>query len=94
MYATVGLYNTLAEAIHARDVAILAVHGYDAEIAVTLAPNSSYTQEEVVAVRMQVHWFFCSLLKLVPTDVFCFTITSHDGSEHINCQVVGGHMAA
>ena len=51
---TVGLYNTLAEAIHARDVAILAVHGYDTEIATTLAPAESYTDAEVVACRMQV----------------------------------------
>jgi hypothetical protein len=50
----VGLYNTLAEAIHARDVAILAVHGYDTGIATTLAPAESYTDVEVVACRMQV----------------------------------------
>jgi hypothetical protein len=50
----VGLYNSLAEAVHVRDVAILAVHGYDTVIAHTLVPVDNYTQAEVVATRMQV----------------------------------------
>ncbi len=59
----VGLYNTLAEAIHARDVAILAVHGYDTDIAATLAPAESYSDTEVVACRVQVG--LCGLLCLL-----------------------------
>jgi hypothetical protein len=50
----VGLYSTLAEAIHVRDVAILAVHGYNPQVAVTLADPEAYNRAEVVATRIQV----------------------------------------
>lgn len=51
---TVGTYDTLAEAIYERDLAVLAVHGYDGSIAGTLVPADLYSQAEVLAARIQV----------------------------------------